>query len=200
MNRRINARKRPGKAIAVSLAAVMFLMIGLAIDGFGQTAHTKKSKKQAASTDADVAAQSASQHAAVDPQTGRLREPTSDEAQKLAEEMNKKLRRSPEKLTVTQQSNGTEMVQLSEEYMEVMVVKLNADGSLSTECVTGMEAANKFLKADPKLSTTHTDAAHPAAVAKTAKAATAKGSAGKAATSRKSKVANRSTSAAGRKE
>jgi hypothetical protein len=188
MKQKTITKKTPRKAASLGLAAIV-LVIGLAAEGLAQTAHTRNSKKTAPQTDAEVSTQSAGQRAAIDPQTGRLRQPTPDEAQKLAEEMTRRLKRSPEKLTVTQQADGTEMVQLSEDYMEVIVVKLNPDGSLSTECVTGMETANKLIGADTKA--TASVAQTPAAI---------KAPVTKAAKSTKRKAVKRSTAAAGRKE
>jgi hypothetical protein len=38
------------------------------------------------------------------------------------------------------------MVELTEEFMEVSVIKINPDGSKSVECVSGMKAAEELLK------------------------------------------------------
>jgi hypothetical protein len=130
--------------------AVLLVMVVLAFGAgttiLGQTAETERSKtKKGKSVEASGSASSWSQQAAVDLQTGKLRQPSQDESQQMAEEMRKKYDRSPEKLTVIQMVGGAEVVQLTDDYMDVAVVKLNPDGTLTTSCVQGMKSADKLV-------------------------------------------------------
>ena len=65
----------------------------------------------------------------------------------LNEAIKKLYDRPTEGLKTTYLADGTVMVELPEEFMEVSVIKINPDGSKSLECVTGMKAAEESLKA-----------------------------------------------------
>src|SRR5215510_6457332 len=60
--------------------------------------------------------------------------------------MKKLFNRPTEGLKTTYMADGTVMVELTEEFMEVSVIKISPDGSKSVECVTGMKAAEESLK------------------------------------------------------
>lgn len=193
-------------ALATILAIMIIFALGAGATVSAQTAQVKKSKtrKSKSAGNAEAGASAAGQQAAIDPQTGKLREPTREEAEKMAEEMEKKFKRSPEKLTTTQLSDGTLIVELTEEYMDVSVVRINSDGSLTVSCVKGMDAADALVKAEAK---TSGDAANNADTVRsdkstTAASATNKGKTGKATRRpvRRSNAKDVKAPATGRKE
>jgi len=117
----------------------MTLSLGAGTDVFAQKAHNEKPK--------EAKAQAAGQQSAVDDKTGKSEQSTPDEADALNEAMKKLLDRNPDGLKTTYLPDGTVMVELTEDFMEVSVIKINPDGSKSVECVSGMKAAEESLKA-----------------------------------------------------
>lgn len=91
----------------------------------------------------------AGQSVAVDPQTGKLRPPTPEEARQLGTALKKYLNRSSQGLTVKTHPNGTQSVDLQGRFQSVSLAKVNADGSASEKCVTSMQEAEQFLQSSP---------------------------------------------------
>jgi hypothetical protein len=87
----------------------------------------------------------AGQTVAVDPQTGKLRPPTPDEARQLGMALKNYLNRSSQGLTVKTHPNGAQSVDLQGRFQSVSLAKINPDGSASEECVTSMQEAEDFL-------------------------------------------------------
>ncbi len=105
------------------------------------------------------------QRVAVDPATGRMRAPTAEEAAELdrqdrAARARQRLQKSAAQAT-TQQLAGAESVAedgtfttpsgakgmvLDDSQMVYSVVRRGTDGSLTMECVEGVDAANKLVK------------------------------------------------------
>jgi len=77
------------------------------------------------------------QKVGIDPQTKKLRQLTSEEAQALSEDLKNYLPKAQGDLPVYQFQNGMLAVELPEEYMDSIVVTRNPDGTLTTECVKG---------------------------------------------------------------
>jgi hypothetical protein len=102
-----------------------------------QTVSVERAKKK---QNSDAAA-TAGQQAAVDPKTGKLRQPTAAESQALSEQFKRHRGQVGQAPVVTYRLDGSISVDLTPEYMDASVVKLNPDGTLSMECVTGMKAA-----------------------------------------------------------
>src|SRR5262245_49825490 len=95
------------------------------------------------------------QTVSIDPATGRLREPTSDDARALAQQMFGTARSTP--LTVQQNSNGMMWVILPEEYQDVAVLRVMPDGTRRIECVHAPEVSQLTIKAPAKVTaSTHT--------------------------------------------
>jgi hypothetical protein len=135
-------RKLVWTARAALVALAMTFCLGAGTDVFAQKAHTEKSEKKD-----EGKAQAAGQQSAVDAKTGRLSQPNQEEAKELNEAIKQLFDRQTEGLKTTYMADGTVMVELTEEFMEVSVIKINPDGSKSVECVTGMKAAEESLKA-----------------------------------------------------
>ena len=91
----------------------------------------------------------AGQTVAVDPQTGKVRPPTPEEARQLGMALKNYLNRSSQGLTVKTHPNGAQSVDLQGRFQSVSLAKINADGSASEKCVTSMREAEHFLKASP---------------------------------------------------
>ena len=87
----------------------------------------------------------AGQTVAVDPQTGKLRPPTPEEARQLAMALRNYLNRSSQGLTVKTHLNGAQSVDLQGRFQSVSLAKINPDGSASEKCVTSMQQAEQFL-------------------------------------------------------
>ena len=87
----------------------------------------------------------AGQSVAVDPQTGKLRPPTPEEARQLGMALRKYLSRSSQGLTVKTHPNGAQSVDLQGRFQSVSLAKINPDGSASEKCVTSMQQAEQFL-------------------------------------------------------
>jgi hypothetical protein len=134
-------RKLVWTAWTALVALAMTLSLGAGASVFAQKAHMKKPKEEAK-------AQASGQQSAGDAKTGKS-EPSDDddEAKALNEAIKKLYDRPTEGLKTTYLADGTVMVELTEEFMEVSVIKINPDGSKSLECVTGMKAAEESLKA-----------------------------------------------------
>lgn len=96
-----------------------------------------------------------SQRAFVDPQTGKLREPTEEEAKALTDAMNKQYGRTGE-VKMTYHANGMVSAELPADFREVMVIKINPDGTLTEECVTGVKNAEALVQEWGKVEATPT--------------------------------------------
>jgi hypothetical protein len=133
-------RKLVWTAWAALVALAMTLCLGAGTDVFAQTAHIENTKKE-------EKPQAAGQKSAADAKTGRLKQPDQDDTNVLNEANKNIFDRNTEGLKTTYMADGTVMVELTPEFMEVSVIKINPDGSTSVECVTGMKAAEESLKA-----------------------------------------------------
>jgi len=131
-------RKLVWTAGAALVALAMTLSLGAGTSVFAQKAQAEKTK--------EAKAQAAGQQSAADAQTGKLDQSTKDEPDALNEAMKKLYDRHPEGLKATYLADGTVKVELTDEFMEVSVIKINPDGSKSVECVSGMKAAEELLK------------------------------------------------------
>jgi hypothetical protein len=127
------------KLVWSAQAALVALVMAAGTGVFAQTARTPEKE--------EAKAQAARQKAESDAQTDKSKQPPQDEPDALTEAMKKLYNRPTEGLKTTYFANGTVMVELPEEFMEVSVIKINPDGSKTVECLTGMKAAEESLKA-----------------------------------------------------
>ena len=108
-------------------------------------AATSAAKPEAAKPPAETPAETAGQagmKAYIDPATGKLREPTAEDAAAAAAAAAKSRQAQaarPEPVVV-QHSSGMVSAELGEEYMEDVVVRKNADGTLAFQCVPRSQA------------------------------------------------------------
>ncbi len=92
-----------------------------------------QSKSKAASPGT---AKVAGMQVAIDPQTGRLRQPTPEERQALAKALGRSLNRSTQGLTVTRFSNGMQRVDLQGRFQSTSVATVDAQGKVNYRCIT----------------------------------------------------------------
>ena len=103
-------------------------------------AATSAAKPEAAKPPAETPAETAGQagmKAYIDPATGKLREPTAEDAAAAAAAAAKSRQAQaarPEPVVI-QHASGMVSAELGEEYMEDVVVRKNADGTLAFQCV-----------------------------------------------------------------
>ena len=94
--------------------------------------------------DANISA--SGQKVAVDPATGKIRKPTQEEIQELVSGM--QLNDSVEGLTPMIVGNSTVAIDLQGRFQNVVMVKINSDGTMSKACVVSQKDAEKFLASD----------------------------------------------------
>jgi hypothetical protein len=75
---------------------------------------------------------------AIDPATGKIRQPTAAESRALSTPFAAKAATNAQ---LTQWADGTLSMVLSEDYLNVWLVQLNADGSANQVCVDGANAS-----------------------------------------------------------
>jgi hypothetical protein len=99
----------------------------------------------AAAAQADASAGAAGQKAAVDPQTGRLRPITPEEARELVAGLTASLSQSDQGLTAVRLPNGALVLDLQGRFESAMLARIGADGKVDAECVTSVDEAKHFL-------------------------------------------------------
>lgn len=100
----------------------------------------------------------------VDSNSGKLRQPTPEEVQKLTESMT--MNDSVEGLTPRTVSHGATAVDLQGRFQSVAIAKKNPDGSISEACVQSKKEAEDFLNSKPAAKKDATKAAPAAPVSK----------------------------------
>lgn len=87
----------------------------------------------------------------IDSQTGRLKELSPEEAQKIAEGLKQMINRSSEGLVQEQRPDGSVTVDLQDRFQSVQVARVGEDGAVATSCVDNAEAAGAFFGIDPRM-------------------------------------------------
>lgn len=122
--------------------AVMIVLGVAATAGAGEKKAPAKPAAPVAVTPAAPA--SAGLTAFVDAKTGKLRQPTPEEARQLAASM-PFLSRAAENVQVTQFQDGTLSADLSGTFLNVWVARVNPDGSVSQGCADSPAGAQAML-------------------------------------------------------
>jgi len=136
-------RSNAGKLLVIA-GLVVLLLAATTVTALAQT-KTQPTAATPSKTDSPAAS---SAQVAVDPVTHQLRQPTAEEARALASQM--KATRSAKSLKAVKHSNGSKSVALSDQFMETMVARVNADGTVSQACVETPAEAEAFVKEDVK--------------------------------------------------
>lgn len=89
------------------------------------------------------------QQAAAD-KTGKLRQPSAEEAKQLLDGLAPLVNMSAEGLTAVHHEDGSVSVALQDRFQSVAVAKIGADGKVEEKCVTSVAEAKDFLKGDAK--------------------------------------------------
>jgi len=110
---------------------------------FGQHAGKGSSKNQNGN-DEDLAVSASGQQVAIDPATGKIRQPTNEEIKQSTDAL--KLNDSVEGLVPVVTDSGALMVDLQDRMQNVAVAKINPDGTISQACVTNSKQTSEFLK------------------------------------------------------
>jgi hypothetical protein len=121
------------------LSLVLFATMSLAASLMWAQSQPKPAKP------AVKAGKVAGMQVAIDPRTGRLRQPTPEERQALARALARTLNRSTEGLPVTRYANGMERVDLQGRFQSVSVATVE-EGKVHERCVTNATEAKAALK------------------------------------------------------
>lgn len=93
----------------------------------------------------------AGQDAQLDPQTGKLKPLTPQEAQLMAEGLKRMVNKSADGLTEVQHEDGSKSMDFQGRFQNVIVAREREDGTLSMSCVDNPKAAAAAIGVDPKL-------------------------------------------------
>lgn len=146
-NHKTRSRGRFIMAALVS-TAILALVVGSIISSQTASAKQEKSQTRSQDTEGDTTVQFANQKIKIDPQTGRLRTPTVEEARAIVETIEGLTNRSSKGLKVQRTADGGRMVDLQGRFQTVVVAKPNPDGTNEIKCVTSLEEATAFLGID----------------------------------------------------
>ncbi len=87
--------------------------------------------------------------AAIDPATGKLRQPTAAESKALAAGVESLLKRSPSTLQAKRTADGTMSVDLGTSFLNISVAQVGPNGAIQQLCVDNAAAANALVTAAP---------------------------------------------------
>ena len=137
-------RVSTGCMVAVALAGVAFAQAG------GQVKKETRAPNQVVETghQDDAVVEIAGQQVHIDPQTGRLRQPTPQEAAALAASLEQQFGKNVDGITVTYLPNGAVAAKLDDSFMEAITVTRGADGTLKFGHTTGLDKAAQEVKAE----------------------------------------------------
>ena len=87
--------------------------------------------------------------AAIDPATGKLRQPTAAESKALATGVTSLLKTSASPLQAKQTPDGTLSVDLGTSFLNISIAQVGADGTLQQICLDNAADANALVTATP---------------------------------------------------
>jgi hypothetical protein len=134
---------------ALVSTVVLAVIVGISVSSKTANAQQEKEQTRSQAEDGDTTVQYANQKIKIDPQTGKLRTPTVEEARSIVETIQSLTNRSSKGLKVTQTAGGGTKVDLQGRYQTVVVAKPNPDGTNEIMCVNSLEEAAAFLGIDP---------------------------------------------------
>ena len=119
-------------------------LLGLAVLATAEVAAAAGPGTSAAESKNVVSVPVGGMQVAIDARTGRLRQPTPQEARALASELARLF--TPRSSTAaTRYADGTVGMVVDSEYFNFSVVRIGTDGHLQNTCVHGQAAAEVFL-------------------------------------------------------
>ena len=92
----------------------------------------------------------AGQRVHIDPQSGKLREPEHEESKQLSDQMRRLAGPSVKQLKAVRHPNGMLTVDTQGAFLSYSVAKVNADGTVSQECVKSLDEAKAWMKTTPQ--------------------------------------------------
>ena len=87
--------------------------------------------------------------AAIDPATGKLRQPTAEESKALALGIQSMLKRSINSLQIQQTPDGTMSLDLGSAFLNISIAQMGPDGLLHESCVNDPESAKALVTTPP---------------------------------------------------
>lgn len=127
-------KKRPFRMVA--LLSVIVLAVGLGTVVFSQSDAPPKSRAKKYIATREII---------LDETSGKPRKPTAEETEAMVDQVSALTNRSTEGLTIEDQSNGTQSMDLEGRFRGVVLGRANADGTTEVRCVFTMDEAAEFL-------------------------------------------------------
>jgi len=155
-----SARKLPPRSVVIIAALALVSMAAITVISRQSASGKQAEMSQQTTTEAtDTASKKymkvkvGGREVFVDPQTGKIKPLTPQEAQELAQGLKGMLEKnkSSEGLVEEHNADGSMSIDLQGRYQNVVVARENEDGSVSTSCVDNPRAAANFFGLDQKL-------------------------------------------------
>src|SRR5215216_3773347 len=149
-----SARRFPRPSVMIIAAVALIAIAAITVvsrQSFSGSETNAPQKATAAMADKKyMTVKVAGQDVQVDPQTGKMKPLTQEEARKLAESLKGMLNKSTEGLVEEHNADGSVSVDLQGRFQSVTVARENEDGTLTTSCVDSPRAAAAFFGLNPK--------------------------------------------------
>lgn len=136
-------------AVTLASAAMLAFVVGTLVAGPTASAQPAGTPAQSQADGEATTVTFANQKIKIDPQTGKLRTPTAEEARAIMDTVAGLTNRSTEGLRVEQAANGVKKMDLQGRFQTVVLAKPNPDGTNEIRCVSTPEEAAAFLGIDP---------------------------------------------------
>ena len=143
---RSNTSEKPAGTRPTAVLATAALVLGLAASAWaGPGRATSQTRNEV--RDPETATAPSGVSVAIDPATGKVRQPTPAEVEALDRSFKSmfgsSLSAAAQPATVW--PDGTVALALTDEYLNIWVARINPDGSVSHGCVDGPDQANAFI-------------------------------------------------------
>lgn len=115
----------------------------------GQGQAAGKQQTPTAGTDQQVTRRVGGVQVKIDPTTGRMQQPTPEEAQKLAAALSHMLSHEADDLSPVQLPDGTIVIDLQDTYQEAVMASVSPKGKVTVRCVNDAAVAAKILAGEP---------------------------------------------------
>lgn len=142
--------------ITVTVAAIV--LVGAAITVLSRQVSigggSKLSEAQVVKTDSAkkyVTVKVAGRDVQVDPQTGKIKPLSPEEARQLAAGLKTMFNKSTDGLEQVQHADGSVSMDLQGRFQNVAVARINEDGTLEQSCIDEPQQAAQFFGIDPQL-------------------------------------------------
>jgi len=145
MNQRLNEQMIPSRFLSGLCAMCLMVAFALPVEA-SSPGEEEQPERQGFEVPTAEAVTTKAIRVIYDPETGEIISvPFQEPSEILSIPLAKALTRSTEGLQVFQLTNGGKGVHLDGRFQHVLMVRVNADGSLQTVCTNHSHAAEKFL-------------------------------------------------------